>query len=453
MLEQNVSLHNNTDANINVLASDDWLQTEPRYRRGLDPVLRLWPLMRLLKHPSALLIKARITRCYPRIGQRYGIRSSYCCYAFCALAQHALLAAPVNTGTAEQQTVAVIAAIQMQAPSEWALQQNRTAPSPAANSATTLIETMQTETTTLAQTATSTSSRLTRQLQADAQHRHYTFTYQWDGLPPLRFTLSPGATEQRIAARRRYSTDMLNARLRQYLLQQQTPLQQTGIRLELSPPAQPLSYQLSGIDATAVRNAQTALHQALAEQRTAYLQQNYFYQLPPTQGQSWIVVDHVRIMQESLPLLQPMAAALSAQLGQQNIRQISSHLLRFIQQIPYNDLSSRRDSQGSAFAPPWQLLHEHRGDCDSKAVLLAGILRQLFPRLQIAIIYLSDHAVLAAQIPPLPGETKVELNGQSLLILDATGPALLPPGKTGSKYQLQLQNRQFSYRFFPVSSQ
>ena|GEM_PF-1020568 len=437
MPEQNISLNHKTAANALALA----VPARPHSGRSHQFVLRLcmsrpmsavWPAWRQWQHQTTPYLirfcRGSFIGCY--IG---------CCIGFASNGALADTKMSVADLTPERQTSSPVSAAlnttQPVTPAfEWTLAQT-------------------TRTTPPQPTASRPVSRLTRQLQEEPKQQGYTFTYQWDALPPLRFTLSPGPTEQRIAARRRYSVDMLNARLRQYLLQQQSSLQQAGIRLELSPPAQPLSYQLSGIDAAKVRSAQTSLHKALDDQRTAYLTENYFYQLPPTQGQRWIVVDHVRIMQESLPLLQPVAAALSAQLGQQNIRQISSHVLRFIQQIPYNDLSNRRDSQGSAFAPPWQLLQEHRGDCDSKAVLLAGILRQLFPRLQIAILYLSDHAVLAAQIPPLPGETKVELNGQSLLILDATGPALLPPGKTGDKYQQQLQNRQFSYRFFPVNSQ
>ena len=140
-------------------------------------------------------------------------------------------------------------------------------------------------------------------------------------------------------------------------------------------------------------------------------------------------------MQDSLQDMLPVATALHASVQQMDVRRAINFTARWIQQIPYQDLSDRRKSSGASFSPPLRLLRENRGDCDSKAVLLAGLIRMLLPDIKLAMVYLPNHAVLAMQMTPAPGDMTVSIGGAPYVLIDATGPALLPVGEISPQYR------------------
>ena len=161
---------------------------------------------------------------------------------------------------------------------------------------------------------------------------------------------------------------------------------------------------------------------------------------------SQIIPDHLRLMQDSLSTLLPVANALHQKLMNVPSRQSVGYMGHWLQQIPYQDLSDRAKSAGSSFNPPLKLLQENQGDCDSKAVLLAALVRMLLPDVKLAMIYLPQHAMLALQLPVKSSDDAVTIDGREYLLLDPTGPALLPPGEIGPQYRIYTQNGQFAYR-------
>ena len=190
----------------------------------------------------------------------------------------------------------------------------------------------------------------------------------------------------------------------------------------------------------------TELQQLLQRQTTAYLQQEYYYQLTLPLGEQVIVPDHQRLMQDSLTALLPVASALHPKLVTMTVRQSLAYLSHWLQQIPYQDLSDRQHSAGASFSPPLKLLQENRGDCDSKVVLLAALIRMLLPDIKLAIIYLPQHAVLAAQLPLQADDSSVTVDGREYLLLDPTGPAQLAPGQISQQYRIYTDNGQFAFR-------
>jgi hypothetical protein len=151
-------------------------------------------------------------------------------------------------------------------------------------------------------------------------------------------------------------------------------------------------------------------------------------------------------MQDSLPALLPVATALHAKLIQRDVRQAIGYISVWLQQIPYQDLSDRLQSSGASYSPPLRLLRENRADCDSKAVLLAALIRMLLPDIKQAIIYLPGHAILAVKIPAANGDSSVTINGSEYTLIDPTGPALLPVGQISSQYIIFVQPGSFSYQ-------
>lgn len=218
-----------------------------------------------------------------------------------------------------------------------------------------------------------------------------------------------------------------------------------GARLQRLPSKEALRYSLQLNDQAQLQQLNLELRQ-LAEQRTShYLQQQYYKEIEMPQIGQVIIPDHQRLFQDSLNDLLPVATAWHQQLAQTPLRESLAILSNWIQQIPYQDLSDRNKSSGASFSTPLKLLQENRGDCDSKTVLLAALLRMLVPDLKLAIVYLQQHALLAVQLPALADDNSIEIAGNNYILVDATGPALLKPGQINAEYQMYTRNRLFAY--------
>lgn len=106
-------------------------------------------------------------------------------------------------------------------------------------------------------------------------------------------------------------------------------------------------------------------------------------------------------------------------IGKTDLQKINDRLI-FLQSIPYDDML-RSDFELNT---PIRMLAENRGDCESKQVFMAGLLRQLFPHRDIELVTLLDkeHIVLALEMPELDSRLTYAKYGRRYAILDATGP-------------------------------
>jgi hypothetical protein len=107
-----------------------------------------------------------------------------------------------------------------------------------------------------------------------------------------------------------------------------------------------------------------------------------------------------------------------------NALQMINDRLAFLQTIPYDDMT-RSDFDLNT---PIRMMAEHRGDCESKQVFMAGLLRKLFPGRMIQLVTLPDrsHILLALEMPELPAKATYEKDGRRYVIMDATGPGTSP---------------------------
>lgn len=275
------------------------------------------------------------------------------------------------------------------------------------------------------------------------------FSYQWSSEPILKFSLDNKVLNQ-YRGLKRYMPHMAQQAVRHALLRQAATLQSTGVRVQFSPPNLPLQFSVQAAEPAKAAQAAATLTALQVSALNDYLAKGYYYLLDdPIKGKG-VIPDHLRFMQDALPQLQPVADAFIASYGKKNIRQIAARLTEWIQQIPYRDLDDRIASNGKGYAPPLQLIFDHSGDCDSKAVLWAGVMRLIFPTLVIKIIYLPEHAVIAAQVPATDTEQVIDLADASLLLIDPTGPAPLKLGQVAAAFQPALQSQQFSQRTFPT---
>ncbi len=105
--------------------------------------------------------------------------------------------------------------------------------------------------------------------------------------------------------------------------------------------------------------------------------------------------------------------------------------LAFFQEVPYAVLEDK-ERHGGDFLPAPALLFQNRGDCDSKAVALAAVLRTYAPSRKLVVVTMPGHAILAADLPAQPGDWTIQAKGRQYVALEAAGPALAPIGRVGS---------------------
>jgi hypothetical protein len=142
-----------------------------------------------------------------------------------------------------------------------------------------------------------------------------------------------------------------------------------------------------------------------------------------------IHMDYPEATQRYVAGLRPVANALSSQTTGLDERARLARALNFVQAIPYDDLIDPRTTGGIEFAPPPAMVKLNRGDCDSKTVALAAILRTLTPARRLLFVTLPQHVALAVDLPPREGDATVVYGGRTWLMLEPTGPAVVPPGQ------------------------
>ena len=127
----------------------------------------------------------------------------------------------------------------------------------------------------------------------------------------------------------------------------------------------------------------------------------------------------------------------------ENVRKVTDFVLSFVQSIPYSTLESRLTSSGAGFNPPAKLLWENQGDCDSKMTLTATILRALMPRIDMAMIYIDQHAFIGIAIPAEANEISIEYQGVNYLLAEPTGPALYKLGTLAPESELAINQERY----------
>jgi hypothetical protein len=105
--------------------------------------------------------------------------------------------------------------------------------------------------------------------------------------------------------------------------------------------------------------------------------------------------------------------------------------LSFFQEIPYAVLEDKQ-RRGGDFLPGPALLAQNRGDCDSKAVALAAVLKDYTRWRKLVVVTMPGHAILAVDLPAQEGDWTVRSGGRQYVALEAAGPVISPIGKVGN---------------------
>ena len=110
--------------------------------------------------------------------------------------------------------------------------------------------------------------------------------------------------------------------------------------------------------------------------------------------------------------------------------------MRFVQDIPYGipEYADHNRHYGEVSTPPGILINGY-GDCDSKAILFAGILIYLVPADDFIFLNQPDHVLAAVIGTPDENDTYVEFDGDTYLLAETAGPGKRMLGEKGNYYR------------------
>ncbi len=201
-----------------------------------------------------------------------------------------------------------------------------------------------------------------------------------------------------------------------------------GARIDIRRTSDGLRWTLEARDPASVDRLTRKVDERLAKSKQDYLARH----LRRTAGERRILVDFA----SATNALQGPLRALTKALGDvpdvpNDERARIALALGFFQEIPYATLEDKQ-RQGGDFLPAPALLAQNRGDCDSKAVALAAVLRTFTRFRKLAVVTMPTHAILAVEMPAQPGDITIRQGGRQYVALEPAGPALAPVGHVGS---------------------
>lgn len=227
----------------------------------------------------------------------------------------------------------------------------------------------------------------------------------------------------------------------------------SGVQISFVKQGSDFSTLIKSPSKTNIKKAQTELNRLHAEFLKQYLADNYYHQFLTPDNIQAVKPDHVRIAQESAPIFKELKEKVLEKASVKNIRRVSNFVLSFVQSIPYSTLESRVSSSGAGFNPPFKLLWENQGDCDSKVTLTAALLRMLMPRIKMVLVFIDKHALIGIDVTPEADNISVEFEGTRYVLAEPTGPELLPLGKVALQSELAIYAGRYALEAFLEQSE
>jgi hypothetical protein len=196
------------------------------------------------------------------------------------------------------------------------------------------------------------------------------------------------------------------------------------VTVEIKRQARRLEFVVRGHGQKEVDRVSAALSREYDRAEGEYLHENYLV----ADGRK-VFIDYARIVAHYAPVLRPVAHALASATNGTGANGRLNLALAMLQTIPYDALDSRDVESGFDFITPPTLFDANKGDCDSKAVALAAILRSLIESARQIIVLLPQHAVLGIDLPAKGGDRVLSHGGRQYLLMEPAGPAPFRPGQ------------------------
>lgn len=216
-----------------------------------------------------------------------------------------------------------------------------------------------------------------------------------------------------------------------------------GVNVNVERSGNALNISANGASGPEVEKTLETIRQLNVQAQDEYLQKRFFIQ---DQSGKYVFPDHVRIAERYVSSMRPVSQSIKGQTSTKNMRESINFALNFLQSIPYDTLLSRTTAGGAGFTTPPGLFDINKGDCDTKTVALASILKNLYPRLRPMIIYTPGHAFIGMNIPAQPGDRTLNINGSTFVLGEPAGPGVLPMGNISPEAEAELRQSRYSYR-------
>lgn len=196
------------------------------------------------------------------------------------------------------------------------------------------------------------------------------------------------------------------------------------------------SFLITGDTKNQLDRIQKVLDDKQQEYYEDYFHEHYY---DWNKNEKLISIDYNKITEIYLPKMAPIAKAFQAKNNNQiyDRRSVINDILNFYQSIPYDTLTSDR---GAGFSTPFKLLHENKGDCDTKLVASAATIKSLYKDLGVISVILPEHVIIGFAIPATGNDLKIMYKGRQYVLAETAGPGLIPLGEL-SEFSLNALKR------------
>ncbi|MCW8090554.1 hypothetical protein OPS28_01830 [Alteromonas ponticola] len=275
------------------------------------------------------------------------------------------------------------------------------------------------------------------------------YSYRWLELngteQSLEFSLKNSELDNTPSLQRTFQPALAQRYVTVALLKEAREVDPKKARIEIKPRNEAIEVKVSSPSQQQAAIIQAKLQKRREEAYREYLEDHYYTQFLTPLNEKAVKPDHVRYIVETTDALIPLSQAFYNKLTEDSgAREYFNLLLSWVQSIPYDTLEDRTGSNGSGFSPPSQLLSQNKGDCDSKSVITASIVRAFLPTTAMVLVLLPEHALLGVAIPPKGNELTIIDKGTTYVLMEPTGPALLPFGQVAPTTRRYLANGQYT---------
>ena len=179
---------------------------------------------------------------------------------------------------------------------------------------------------------------------------------------------------------------------------------------------------------------------------TEYFKERYYNY---DQEKNAIRPAHGVIAKRYVNAMKPVAIALRQDVIGKSSREVTNHVLNFIQSIPYDTLEDARSSNGAGFQTPYGVIHDNKGDCDSKSVMFAAIMRNLFPYARIIVVYVPGHALVGFDYQKGREDYAVKIDGTTFVLAEPVGPKKVNLGHISPSALAVMRRGAYSFEEVP----
>jgi len=221
-------------------------------------------------------------------------------------------------------------------------------------------------------------------------------------------------------------------------------------RVQIQHRGQDIHIQVTSRSGNILDKWQRSMNQSQEKALDQYLKDNYYSHFRSHLGQKAVKPDHLRYISENTAALLPIAQAVYDRLPTNSeTRAYVNLVLSWVQSIPYNELKNRLTSNGAGYLPPLSVVANNQGDCDSKTVLMASLVRSLLPDVKMTMVFLPNHALLAIVLPFRTNEQTLDIDGLDYLLMEPTGPAKIPLGEIANRSAREIAGNMYSLEEVP----